>query len=288
MVYRKKDFMLPPTALVNTKWDTLKANLLVERSAHEVNDKCYRDCTIDELVLLYKNKCAICERDRGTELQVDHYRPKKPRDYKLKTKYNHLGYYWLAYTWSNLLPLCSKCNGNKSNKFPLSGWNDINRISDHNNTNGLNPFLPNDLNWLQNKELPLIINPELDKTPERHFIFHSSGKIVGRTDEGEETIKVCKLNRKNLVGDRLKIINDHVDAIKSAFDDFINHGDSNILKGELIATFKKMKLNCHKDAGYSYFNLFIFKYYNHFIDLKLPINLRGVSTNYFKQWISTN
>lgn len=284
MVYRNKDFTSPPPALIDAKWSVLKADLLITKGAHEINDKCYRDATIDALALLYKNKCAICERLRGTELQVDHYRPKKARNNKLKIHYNNPGYYWLTYTWSNLIPLCSKCNGKKSNKFPLRGWTHTNRVSDHNNVNGLNPFLPNDLNWLQNQELPLMVNPELDKTPERHFVFHSSGKIVGRTDEGIETIKICKLNRSNLVRDRLKIINDHVDAIKSAFVDFSTHNDPNIMKGELIATFKKMKLNCHKDAGHSYFNLFIFKYYNHFIDLKLPLNLRGVSTKYFREY----
>jgi hypothetical protein len=288
MVHRNKDFNSPPAALVDAKWNTLKADLLIERSTHSVNSKCYRDCTIDELALLYKNKCAICERDRGTELQVDHYRPKKPRNNITQIQYNHPGYYWLAYNWSNLIPLCSICNIKKSNKFPLSGWTEVNRISDYTNVNGLNPFQPYDLDWLQTQEQPLMINPEHDKTPERHFSFHRNGRIVGRTDEGIETINICRLNRKDLIRERLKIREGFVNAIKSALDDFTNHNNQNELKGELVATFKQIKLNGHKDNGHSYYNLFIYNYYDYFIDAKLPANLRGVSTKYFRQWVSTN
>ncbi|WP_304016498.1 HNH endonuclease signature motif containing protein [Nonlabens dokdonensis] len=288
MVFRTKDFDNPPALLTDSKWDTIKANLLIEKSAHKISDKCYRDCTKEALTRIYKDKCAICERLRGTELQVDHYRPKKPRDNKSQAKYNQPGYYWLAYTWSNLIPLCSKCNGNKSNKFPLTGWSDVNRISSHINVNGLNPFNLYDLNWLQQQELPLIVNPEQDKTPERHFSFNRNGKIVGRSPEGEETILVCKLNRKDLIRERLEIREGYVNAIKSALYDFTIHGDQNELKGELISTFKQIKLNAHPDKGHSYFNLFIYKYFDYFIDAKLPENLRGKSTTYFKQWDSMN
>ena len=288
MVHRSKDFNSPPPELMDAKWTNLKARLLVERSAHKVDSKCYRDSTIEALASLYKNKCAICERDRGTELQVDHYRPKKPRDNQSNTQYNHLGYYWLAYTWSNLIPLCSKCNGNKSNKFPLSGWTDLNRVSEHTNTNGLNPFQPYDLTWLNNKERPLMVNPETDKTPERHFSFNRNGRIVGRTDEGRETINICKLNRKDLIRERLKIREDYVNSIQSALADFTTHNSVDRLEGELSGVFKKLKLNCDADEGHSYYNLFLYNYYDHFIDAKLPSNLRGLSTKYFNKWVSAN
>lgn len=288
MVHRDKDFNSPPIGLLDVKWRILKENLLLEKSHHIVNSKCYRDTTIEALSLLYKNKCAICERDRGTELQVDHYRPKKPRNYITDKKYNHTGYYWLAYSWINLIPLCSKCNQNKSNKFPLLDWSNINRVNDHNNIKSQNPFTPYDLNWLQQQERPLIINPEYDKLPERHFSFNRNGKIIGRTPEGYETIIVCKLNRKDLIRERLKIRKDYIEAIKSALNSFEIHKNRYELKGELISTFKKIKLCCHKDEAHSYYNLWIFKYYHYFIDSKLPDNLKGVSTKYFNEWLSKN
>jgi len=283
MVHRQKNFSLPPKELIDTQWDALKADLLVSTDLHNVKVACYRDTTINALMSLYKDKCAICERSRGTELQVDHYRPKKPRDFQTGVQYNQPGYYWLCYEWSNLIPLCSKCNGNKSNKFPLNTWDETNRVS-NNNVKGLNPFEPYSLDWLQNQELPLMINPEYDKQPERHFTFHSNGNIVGRTDEGSETIKICELNRKDLVRERLKIRQDYVNSIKEALDDFSTHRNKNILKGELNAVFKIIKFNCHIDQAHSYYNLFIYKYYSYFIDSKLPANLKGLTTTYFNQF----
>jgi hypothetical protein len=47
----------------------------------------------------YKNKYAYCETNTlaGATLQVEHYRPKA----KLIEDTDHLGYYWLAYEWTN-------------------------------------------------------------------------------------------------------------------------------------------------------------------------------------------
>ena len=286
MVYREKNILIPPAGLMANRWNLLKANLLLEMHAHIVNSSCYRDTTLEDLMLLYKNKCAICERDRGTELQVDHYRPKKTRANITQVQYNQPGYYWLAYEWSNLIPLCSKCNGNKSNKFPLTGRNEVNRISSHLNVNAIVGFNSYDANWLQVYEQPLIINPELDPVPARHFVFHRDGKVIGRTIQGKETIKICKLNRNDLKRERLKIREVYVNGIKSALNDFANHRDNNELKGELKAIFKTMKANCHEDSPFSLYHIFLFKYFDNFIDSKLPINLRGVAIKYFNEFNS--
>jgi 5-methylcytosine-specific restriction endonuclease McrA len=286
MVYREKNILIPPVGLMANRWNLLKANLLLEMHAHIVNSSCYRDATLEDLMLLYKNKCAICERDRGTELQVDHYRPKKTRANITQVQYNQPGYYWLAYEWSNLIPLCSKCNGNKSNKFPLTGRNEVNRISSHLNVNAIVGFNSYDANWLQDYEQPLIINPELDPVPARHFVFHRDGKVIGRTVQGKETIKICKLNRNDLKRERLKIREVYVNGIKSALNDFANHRDNNELRGELKAIFKTMKVNCHEDSPFSLYHVFLFKYFDNFIDSKLPINLRGVAIKYFNEFNS--
>ena len=283
MVHRTKDLNMPPAELYDQKWDTLRNALAVEMDNHEAKTECYRTTTLEALSILYNNKCCICERDRGTELQIDHYRPKKPRDFQTRMEYNQPGYYWLCYEWSNLIPLCSKCNGNKSNKFPLNTWDETNRVS-HINVKGLNPFEPYSLDWLQKQELPLMINPEYDKQPERHFAFHTNGRIVGRTDEGKETIKICQLNRKDLVRERLKIRQNYINSIKEALDSYSKHRNKFILMGELSAVFKIIKFNCHIDQAHSYYNLFIYKYYYYFIDSKLPANLRGLTSTYFNQF----
>lgn len=48
---------------------------------------------------LYHEKCAFCEQ-KAEVLAVEHFRPKSI-------------YYWLAYSWDNLLLACQKCNSHK-------------------------------------------------------------------------------------------------------------------------------------------------------------------------------
>ncbi|MFK7796745.1 MAG: HNH endonuclease [Aureispira sp.] len=285
MVHRKKDFTKPPSGLIDPKWDALKAALLVEQHAHKVKDTCYRDTTIDALALLYKDKCAICERKRGMELEVDHYRPKKPRNNKTNIEYNQPGYYWLAYTWSNLIPLCSKCNNNKSNKFPLSGWSNTNRVTSHSNALRLPSFRPYDLAWLQSQEQPFIIHPEVETQPERHFIFTKDGSIKGRTPEGKETIIICKLNRKDLRRERIEIRQDYVMSIKGALDDYATkHQDAIELKGELKGIFKRIKKNIHKDEAHSLYHIFVYNYFEYYIGSFIGENLRSKINTYFNNF----
>jgi len=283
MVHRKKSDKAPE-ALEHSKWDVLRNNLLAEKQNHKVDSKCYRDTTINELAALYKNKCAICERDRGTELQVDHYRPKKPRANKTGDKYNHPGYYWLAYTWSNLMPLCSNCNLSKSNKFPLSCWSETNRITDIINVRGLAIFKPYSTKWLNDIEKPLMINPEIEVTPERHFTFKVNGEIVGRTLEGKETINICKLNRKDLKRERIKIRQGYVNEIKKSFDEYVLNKDVSELKGSLKSIFRRLKFSTDIDEGHSLFQFFIYTYFDYFICSKLPSSISKLTGDYFREF----
>lgn len=63
------------------------------------------------------SKCAYCERQQGLEGQpVEHFRPKGGADGRPRH------YYWLAWTWRNLLFACTHCNSRllKGTKFPLA------------------------------------------------------------------------------------------------------------------------------------------------------------------------
>lgn len=287
MVHRFKP-KTPPAALMHPKWNSIKSEVLSEKNNHDANTACYRDTTIGSLMDLYDNKCAICERSRGTELQVDHYRPKKNRNNTSNKEYNQSGYYWLTYEWENLIPLCSKCNQKKSNKFPLKGWNDRNRISDHLNINNIQGFNPTDLNWLQQYERPLMINPEIEIQPARHFIFKSDGEMLGRTEEGEETIKICDLNRKDLRRERIEDRQKYIHDIKSAFDDYsnsiLNTESASELKGELKGIFKRIKKNCDEKQEFSLFHIYMYKYFEYYIGSKLPDSIRGIAIKYFNEF----
>lgn len=287
MVHREKDIANPPSELMNPKWEKLKKLLLVEKHNHKPNVECYRNSTIKFLSVLYSDKCAMCERKRGTELQVDHFRPQKERLNKTNVKYNQSGYYWLAYEWGNLIPLCSKCNQNKSNKFPLESWNENNRISNHKNINSIIGFSPYSTSWLNHFEKPLLINPEIEIFPEKHFLFCQNGKIIGRTKNGIETINICDLNRKDLIVERKKIINDFVNEIKETFDSFIQNENTDEFKCAFLVTFRRIKNCTSKDMPHSLLHTFIYRYFEYFISSKLPISIREKSNLYFNQFKST-
>lgn len=280
MVHRNKNFLNPPSGLLDPKWSQLKRDLLRRRRSHAISNNCYRDSVISDLVQLYKNKCAICERDRGFELQVDHYRPFKERNSATDPQYNQPGYYWLAYEWSNLIPLCSTCNRKKSNKFQIRLGQGFNQIvaHDQNHVPGFNATCPN---WLHNYELPLFINPEIETDPMKHFSYRSNCEMVGRTDEGIVTIEVCDLNRKDLKRQRRELREKYVNRIRTAFDSFAQHRNNDEMRGEIKAIFKDIYSGCHIDSAFSLFNIFIWRYFDYFIDRKLPSNLRGRGTKYF-------
>ena len=284
MVHRNKKFDAEPVLLVDPKWNDLKAKLLTEKHNHEVKSSCYRDTTIEALHTIYAGKCAICERKRGLELQVDHYRPKKTRNNKSEREYNQPGYYWLAYSWSNLIPLCSKCNNAKRNKFPLKGWTEISRVDSHTNTKGLDPFEPYNLIWLQQQEQPLLINPEVETEPERHFKFLKNGSIVGRTEEGKETIKICNLNRTDLRRERIEIREKYASKINAAIDDYISNRNQAELKGALKSIFKEIRENTHKNKAHSLYHIYIYHYFDLFIAPYLPNSLRARISHYFQEF----
>ena len=60
---------------------------------------------------LFHKKCAYCEfkYKAGLTGDVEHYRP-KGRFLTSDGKTIWPGYYWLAATWTNLVPVCSMCN----------------------------------------------------------------------------------------------------------------------------------------------------------------------------------
>lgn len=127
-----------------------------------------------EFKILYKNKCAYCESIEHKP-ETEHYRP--------ISKYKYL-----AYEWSNLLPACHSCNLNKKDKFPT-------KKPKYTGTSITNV---EDLNKI---EAPFIINPEIDN-PENFFYFNeSTGEIKAKNNnkKAKETIKICKLNRTNLI-----------------------------------------------------------------------------------------
>jgi uncharacterized protein (TIGR02646 family) len=129
---------------------------------------------------LFEGKCAYCEGE-GAHVasgDVEHFRPKRG----VKGEPDHPGYYWLAYDVQNLLPSCERCNraGAKMNHFPVEA--------------GTRATAPEEVE----DERPLLLNPYLDRNPLEHLKFLKSGKVVGRTEKGDRSIGIYRLQRREL------------------------------------------------------------------------------------------
>lgn len=119
------------------------------------------------------NKCAYCERMKNGDYgAVEHFRPKGT-------------YYWLAYTWDNLLFSCSECNSSyKRDHFPL-----------------LDETARNIAQQDISREEPALLNPYADD-PADHLMYEQfivKPRLVDGNEDvrGRATIDLFKLNDRN-------------------------------------------------------------------------------------------
>jgi uncharacterized protein (TIGR02646 family) len=142
------------------------------------------------LIKMQHGKCCLCE-SKITHVaygDVEHFRPKKAvleDDGLLRRP----GYYWLAYTWENLLLACEICNRReKRNVFPIEGER-AKRPGD-------------DLD----QEQPLFIDPAGPDDPETLITFTDLGRAVAvdGNRRGQITIQKLGLNRDDLEEERRK------------------------------------------------------------------------------------
>jgi uncharacterized protein (TIGR02646 family) len=144
------------------------------------------------LFTIYHGKCAFCEQ-RVERFQVEHFRPKS-------------SYFWLAFSWDNLLYACPDCNGYKSDSFDLfqnkatipSNFNEINTISQ----------------TYDAIEEPKLVNPERENV-EHLLLFQRDGLIFSENIRVKYTISICKIDRDYLNDYRKKILDDFEKEIQS-------------------------------------------------------------------------
>jgi uncharacterized protein (TIGR02646 family) len=153
--------------------------------------KIYGHKTVKEtLIKAQHDKCFLCE-SKITHIShgdVEHFRPKAAYRQSASDTL-HLGYYWLAYEWSNLFLACQLCNQVfKKNLFPLS--NPSARATSHQRS--------------LSKEKPLYLDPSVDD-PEQHISFRREVPFPINDDErGKATIKDLGLERLRLNERRLE------------------------------------------------------------------------------------
>jgi len=175
----------------------------VPNNLNQVNKHIYATKEVKErLNLLYYKKCAYCEDTLLNHFKhIDHYRPKK-------------NYYWLAYSWDNLVLCCENCNVNKGTHFKIR-----NKQKQY---DGETLFQLQTLIKIYDKqENPELINPEQETNFSHHLKFNFNGQIEAKTQRMQYTIDTLKLNRDDLVELRLIILNyDFVGAIKELKEKF--------------------------------------------------------------------
>lgn len=161
--------------------------------AIEKQDELWRDERVtDKLHASHHGKCCYCERrrDRKREMDVEHYRPKG----EVEDDEGHTGYWWLTFTWNNLLWSCKTCN-QKYKKIKFTLFPDGTRAYQE----------PNDLTL----ERPHLINPKV-QDPSQFISFHvdrcggrcfvravpRSGITADEVVRANETIGIIGLNRE--------------------------------------------------------------------------------------------
>lgn len=142
---------------------------------------------------IYHCKCAFCET-KSEPMQVEHFRPKRG------------GYYWLAYSWDNLLLSCPTCNTNKSDKFPLAeGGVKAHFVNNDDNIQNINILSAG----YDQSELPLLVNPETATNEELGSLeFTKDGNVSSDDPRMAQTIFQCKLYRAALCQRRKDIWDD--------------------------------------------------------------------------------
>jgi uncharacterized protein (TIGR02646 family) len=135
------------------------------------------------LIKAQHGKCAFCEQNVLSIAygDIEHFRPKGGYRQNVKDSLHYAGYYWLAYTWDNLMFACAICNQRgKANLFPLR--NPELRATNHHDS--------------IKREKPFFVNPAKENPS---FLIGFKGPTAYGKDKnhrGKKTIESIGLNRK--------------------------------------------------------------------------------------------
>jgi uncharacterized protein (TIGR02646 family) len=211
----------------------------------------------DALNEAFGGKCAYCEShiESTQPTAVEHYRPKG--GIEAKGWKSERGYYWLAATWENLLPSCTRCNSaekvvhfdgvkkksGKGNWFPLK-------------LESKRALAPGE----ERHEEPLLLHPYYDD-PDRHLEFIEEGIVKARADgvggfseKGETTIAILGLNRRGLVEKRLEkrlLAEAHIQKIAEYEQDMKDYPQDARFKARRDREIEQLGLLLAKDQEYS-------------------------------------
>ncbi len=210
----------------------------------------------DTLNELYNKKCAYCEDTLlNSPKHTEHYRPKNSDDRK-NCDSSH-SYFWLAFSWDNLLLACTSCNSAKGSCFDIKGKRvDFSDYKEY--TLSEVQFL---INEFDAKEQPMLINPEQVSNTflKQHLQFNFEGKILSENERLEYTIRVCRLNRDELVKKRILIMNDLKEEIKCKKHRFKIHKNQTQYKNDLKDIAKSILARIEQNREFSAWQNFLIR-----------------------------
>jgi len=184
----------PPTTTHNRRLELIEQGSYINHDNY--NSRYKQDDIKIFLKAIYKNKCAYCEQ-KIEQSHVEHYRPKDI-------------YYWLAFSWDNLILACSFCNLYKGVNFDLDGE----PITFENNEENLENINTSGLSY-DEIELPRMVNPETID-PSEYIYFEKNGSIKSEDSRFLYTIEKCKIDRKYLNDSRRKLLDNFEKDINAA------------------------------------------------------------------------
>lgn len=128
---------------------------------------------------VFHAKCGYCETkiENADSAVVDRFRPHDGvRD---KKEYFEDLYWWLVFSWDNLVYSCKECSQHKANYFPIKGRRVVER------------------NQSFDSENRTLLDPCADDGFS-HFTYRD-GYLHSETDQGLQTIELLNLNRTSLI-----------------------------------------------------------------------------------------
>lgn len=169
--------------------------------------KIYADASVKaELLNVHFGKCCYCEKKYiPANLHIEHFRPKKGVRQRRNQNDIRPGYFWLAYTWKNLLLACHQCNSvYKKTLFPLT-----------------NPKIRTHYTMSHHYDIaveqPLFIDPS-SVDPRKHIRFRGASPVA-LTPLGRITIHEIGLRRSPIVKEgrisRLNYLRTYLDIIEA-------------------------------------------------------------------------
>jgi uncharacterized protein (TIGR02646 family) len=165
---------------------------------------------------IYKSKCAFCE-SKIEQYHIEHYRPK-------------MIYYWLAFSWDNLIMACATCNQNKGTNFELLG-----QQAQFDNTEANIKNINNLSSGYDQTESPKMINPE-STDPLGKISFFQNGVIESNDVNFAYTIEKCGIDRKWLNDERRRLLDIFRRDLKSAL---VENKELAAQKGEIATILRK-------------------------------------------------